>query len=94
MKNRYPIRDIQYHEESLRETVDEFGDPVEEAIAVAWHSTAIAYLVAGNQMGLPGPGSVIDGRPVLVEDYLIRKTDSHGLTYFEPIEKPTPAKAG
>lgn len=95
-RKRFPIVDIQFHEEGIREAAAEGGCTREEEIlAVAWHTTAITYLEAGAALGLPGPASIdADGRVFLVEDYLEPKTDSHGQPYFVHVEKPLPAMAG
>lgn len=91
---RFPIVDVQFHEEGLRE-VDEAENPRDEILAVAWHSTALAYLEAGAALGMPGPAGVdADGRVFLIEDYLEPKTDSHGQPYFVHVEKSRPALAG
>jgi len=83
---RYPIQDIQFHEEGLREAASTTMSH-EEGIAVAWHSTAIAYLTFGEQRGFEGPAAEreVDGRivPAEIEDFLTPSTDSHGLTYFK-----------
>lgn len=84
----FPIRDIQFHEEGLREAAGH-NISTEEAIAVAWHTTAIAYLQYGEFKQVDGPAAeyedkesgLIETRPI--EDYLIPATDSHGLTFFK-----------
>jgi hypothetical protein len=87
---RYPIKDIQFHEEAIRETADLVLSH-DEGVAIAWHSTAIAYLQFGAAHGLLGPGveREVDGQvvPALIEDYLLPAMDSHGLTYFKHVYK-------
>lgn len=86
----FPIKDIQFHEERLRE-VASHTLAKDEAIAVSWHSTAIAYLQYGAALGLNGPAAEreVDGKvvPGLIEDYLVPATDSHGLTFFKHVFK-------
>lgn len=90
MSSKFPIRDIQFHEEGLRAAASH-NMATEEAIAVAWHSTAIAYLQYGEFKGVKGPAAEreVDGRveAAVIEDYLIPSTDSHGLTYFKHVFK-------
>lgn len=87
---KYPIQDIQFHEEGLREAADVVISK-EEAIAISWHSTAIAYLQFGEFKGFDGPAAEreVDGRveAAQIEDYLLPATDSHGLTYFQHVFK-------
>lgn len=88
--SRYPIKDVQWHEEGLRDAAS--SDMTrEEGIAVAWHSTALAYLQCGAFHQLPGPAAerVVDGKVevAVIEDYLLPATDSHGLTYFQHVYK-------
>ncbi len=88
---KFPIKDIQFHEEGLREAASATMS-VEEAIAVSWHSTAIAYLNYGAALDLAGPAAErigVDGHleSWLIEDYLIPSTDSHGLTFFKHVFK-------
>lgn len=83
---RYPIRDVQFHEEGLREAADlEFS--VDEHLAISWHSTAIAHLRYGAFHGLSGPGAewrTASGiEPREIENFLIRAKDSDGLVYFK-----------
>ena len=83
---RYPIKDIQFHQEGIQNAED--LEPREEGISVAWHSTAIAYLVVGQRAGLPGPAVVSDGKVRLIEDYLVPvMNNAHGLVDFEPVLK-------
>lgn len=86
--NRFPIRDIPFHEDGLRETAE--AGPAfteDEGKAIAWHSTALAYLHYGAAKGLNGPAVETASGPVLIEDYLIPALDSHGLTYFKHVAK-------
>lgn len=90
--NRFPIKDIQFHEDRLREAADEAAESVfgwrDENISIAWHSTAIAYLEIGVLYGLSGPAvEHEDGRVELIEDHLTPTTDSHGQTQFLPVIK-------
>ncbi len=87
-----PIKDIQFHEERLRDVADEaaeamFGDC--DPAAVNWHTTAIAYLEIGARYDLPGPAVEHEsGRVELIEDYLVPTTDSHGQINFHPVLIP------
>ena len=94
MTKKFPIQDIQYHEERLREVASAEMSQ-EEGIAVAWHSTAIAYLMLGEVKGIQGPAAEYecDGRVVVsqIQDYLIPTTDSHGLTFFKHVFKENSA---
>lgn len=90
MSHKYPIKDVQYHEERIRE-VASHELSVDEAIAIAWHSTALAYLRFGAFHQMPGPAAErkVEGEviPALIEDYLVPATDSHGMTYFQHVWK-------
>jgi len=87
---RYPIRDIQFHEEGLREAASHTMSK-EEGQAVAWHSTAIAYLQYGHFKGFRGPAAEreVNGQMVAaaVEDYLLPAVDNHGMIYFQHVFK-------
>ena len=97
MKNhKFPIRDIQFHEEGLRSAASA-NMSIEEAQLVAWHSTAIAYLTLGASRGLDSPAAEReDGEGRIhaapIEDFLIPATDSHGLTYFKHTFKENSVK--
>lgn len=79
---RFPIRDIQWHEESLRDAGDEIGD--QEKVAIAWHTTAIAYLSYGQFNG-PAAECEVNGRiqPKPIHDYLLLSRDRFGEPYFK-----------
>jgi hypothetical protein len=92
--HKYPIQDIQFHEEGLREAASHSLSR-DEAIAVSWHTTAIAYLQFGSFKGINGPAAEreVNGRmvPAPIEDYLIPATDNHGMTYFKHVFKESVA---
>lgn len=83
---KYPIRDIQFHEEGVRESANAHMDH-EETKAVAYHTTALAYLHCGAFHNLPGPAAerIVNGvrRPEVIEDFLTEATDNAGLPYFK-----------
>lgn len=84
--NQFPIKDVQFHEERLRENANaEMGK--DEHLMVAWHTTALAYLTYGAAKGLKGPAAerVVDGKmvPCVIMDELFPATDSHGMPYFK-----------
>lgn len=91
--HKYPIRDVQFHQEGLRMAASHTMAK-EEATAVAYHSTAIAYLQFGAFKGVKGPAAerLVDGRVETepIEDYLLAAEDSHGLTYFQHTFKAAP----
>jgi len=90
MDTKFPIRDVQFHEEGLRAAAS-LTVSKEEAIAISWHSTAIAYLQYGAFNGFNGPATEreIGGQieAVEIEDFLVPATDSHGITYFKHVFK-------
>ena len=87
---KFPIRDVQFHEEGLREAASH-NMAKDEAVAVAWHTTALAYLRFGTFKGFKGPAAEreVNGRveAALIEDYLKPATDTHGMTYFQHVFK-------
>lgn len=93
MSHQFPIRDIQFHEEGIREAASH-NLSAEEAIAVSYHSTALAYLQYGFFKGFDGPGAEreVNGAvaAVPIEDYLTPAKDNHGMTYFQFTPKETP----
>lgn len=81
-KNRkFPIRDIQFHEERLS-SMEEYDGSNEARALIQWHTTAIAFLRYGafKQLGGPAVEAEVDGtmQPQLVEDYLLLVFDRHG----------------
>lgn len=97
MSHKFPIRDIQFHEEGVREAASHVMSK-EEGIAVAYHSTAIAHLQYGHFKGFNGPAAEreVDGmvEPAAIEDYLLPAVDNHGMTYFRYVLKETPTNEG
>ena len=87
MNRKWPIKDIQFHEEALRETADDVLDH-DQSVIVAWHTTAIAYLQYGQAMGLDGPGTESwEGKkavPVRIDHTLTLAYDQSGHPNFHP----------
>ncbi len=89
-EHKFPIRDIQFHEEGVREAASE-DMTLEETVAVSYHSTALAYLHFGEFHKLDGPAAEreVDGRfeMAVIEDYLLPAKDNRGMTYFQHVFK-------
>jgi hypothetical protein len=95
-EKRFPIKDVQFHEEGIREASK--NATLDEIAAIAWHTSAINFLECGVRHDLPGPAAEFPAFPgvdvVMVEDYLIRAADSHGFPYFQPVVKTVAKAAG
>ena len=81
---KFPINDVQFHEEALRQMDDWTDDGLD--VLATWHVTAIAYLQYGAAKGLDGPGveRVIDGvvTPAVIDDNLYLDRDEYDQPYF------------
>lgn len=97
MTRRYPIQDLEYHQNQLRE-IGEFnlGDRA-TFVSVVYHTTAIAYLEYGSVKGFDGPAAEIDGKPVEIYPEFQLGIDSNGqpfMRHFRPDDWKTAEPMG
>jgi hypothetical protein len=84
---RFPIRDVQFHIEGLRQRNATTAHTDELHILTSWHSSAIAYLQFGAFHKLDGPGAERYGpdgsvTPARIEDYLTLAKGAKGESYL------------
>lgn len=88
----FPIKDHQFHQEGLEAAArtvrgNDFLVQGEDAIAIAWHSTACAYLAFGVHHDLDGPGAeeIEHGRVTgvrAIKDHLRLAYDDNGFPFM------------